>query len=89
MSLSPVCVAQISKTEDYGKRYGTTYSLVGFATLVAIPVAGEILKVQNKNGPETDYSGLIIFGGVAYGLSTLFFVISRGVSTKWDFRKIF
>ena len=89
MSLAPVCVAQISKTEEYGKRYGTTYSLVSFATLVAIPVAGEILKAQNKDGADTDYSGLIIFGGVAYGLSSLFFVISRGVSTKWDLKRIF
>lgn len=89
MSLAPVCVAQISKTEEYGKRYGTTYSLVGFATLVAIPVAGEIIKFQNKSGPETDYSGLIIFGGVAYGLSAVFYIIAKGVSTKWNLKEIF
>ncbi|KAJ5864660.1 uncharacterized protein N7529_006576 [Penicillium soppii] len=30
ISLPPVCVAQISKTEDFGKRYGTTYFLAHF-----------------------------------------------------------
>lgn len=89
ISLSPVCVAQISKTEEYGKRYGTTYSLVSFGSLVAIPVAGEILKAQNDSKPETDYSGLIVFAGVAYGGSMLFFIISRGVSSGWNFRRFF
>ncbi|KAI9729218.1 MAG: hypothetical protein M1834_007010 [Cirrosporium novae-zelandiae] len=28
ISLTPVCVAQICKTEDYGKRYGTTYVII-------------------------------------------------------------
>ncbi|BCR89788.1 MCT family MFS transporter [Aspergillus chevalieri] len=90
ISLAPVCVAQISKTEEYGKRYGTTYSLVSFGSLVAIPVAGEILKAQNGNvKPETNYSGLIVFAGVAYGGSMLFFIISRGVSGGWGLKKIF
>lgn len=83
-------MAQISKTEEYGKRYGTTYSLVSFGSLVAIPVAGEILKAQNGDvKPETNYSGLIVFAGVAYGGSMLFFVISRGVSGGWKLKKIF
>lgn len=38
ISLTPVCVAQVSRTEDYGKRYGTTYSLVSI---------GAILRAQN------------------------------------------
>lgn len=89
MSLTPVCVAQVSKTEEYGKRYGTTYSLVGIASLVAIPVAGEILKAQNDSPPETDYSGLIYFAGVSYGLSVVLFIIGRGISSGWGLRRIF
>lgn len=85
-----MCVAQISKTEEYGKRYGTTYSLVSFGSLIAIPVAGEILKAQNGDVElETNYSGLIVFAGVAYGGSMLFFIISRGVSGGWSLKKIF
>lgn len=89
MSLAPVCVAQISKTEEYGKRYGTTYSFVGIASLVAIPVAGEILKAQNPTAPETDYSGLILFAGVAYGLSVVLFIVGRGISSGWGLKRTF
>lgn len=31
IGLVPVCVGQISRTEDYGKRYGTCYCLASFA----------------------------------------------------------
>lgn len=31
IGLTPVCVGQICRTEDYGKRYGTCYSLASFA----------------------------------------------------------
>ena len=31
IALTPVCVGQICRTEDYGKRYGTCYSLASFA----------------------------------------------------------
>ena len=31
IGLTPVCIAQISRLEDYGKRYGTCYCLASFA----------------------------------------------------------
>lgn len=57
ISLAPVCVAQISTTEDFGKRYGTTYSLVSVGALFAIPIAGEIMKVQSDSGETENYFG--------------------------------
>ncbi|KAF7590239.1 hypothetical protein BBP40_003123 [Aspergillus hancockii] len=89
ISLAPVCVAQISTTEDFGKRYGTTYSLVSVGALVAIPIAGEILKAQSPAGQKEDYSGLILFCGLVYVSACLFFVLARGVSTGWKARVIF
>ncbi|KAE8162274.1 major facilitator superfamily domain-containing protein [Aspergillus tamarii] len=67
ISLAPVCVAQISSTEDFGKRYGTTYSLVSVGALFAIPIAGEILKAQSSGGEDEDYSGLVLFCGSFFG----------------------
>lgn len=86
ISLSPVCVAQISKTEEFGKRYGTTYFLVSLGTLVAIPVAGELLKVQPPSGGLDNYFGLIILCGLVYSCACLFFILSRGVSVGWGFK---
>jgi MFS family permease len=81
ISLPPVCVAQISKTEDFGQRYGTTYSLVSVGTLVAIPIGGGLLKAQTSPGGEANYSALIIFCGLIYFFACLFFVLARCAGT--------
>lgn len=83
ISLAPVCVAQISKTEDFGTRYGTTYVLVSIGSLVAIPVAGELLKTSEPGGSRDDYSALVVFCGVVYSAACLFFVLSRCVCVGW------
>ncbi|KAL4874426.1 major facilitator superfamily domain-containing protein [Aspergillus karnatakaensis] len=87
ISLSPVCVAQISRTEDFGKRYGTAYTFVAVGVLVALPIAGQILKAQSHG--EEEYWGLIVFCGVAYVVSAAFFLWARGVSTQWKMRTMF
>ncbi|KAF9887627.1 hypothetical protein FE257_009720 [Aspergillus nanangensis] len=84
LSLTPVCVAQISATEDYGKRYGVTVCLIAVATLVTVPVAGEILKAQNE-----DYSGLVIFCGASYACCSLLLLLAKGLSVGWRPTKIF
>jgi predicted MFS family arabinose efflux permease len=58
---SPVCVGKLCKTQEYGRYYATTYTVVSFACLVSIPTAGEILDASGG-----DYWGLIIFTGCMY-----------------------
>lgn len=78
ISLTPVCISQVCATEDYGKRTGTTFTIVSIGTLVGIPIAGVI---QQLDGGE--YWGLIIFGGVLYSAATVAFAIARGISSGW------
>ncbi|CAI7658986.1 unnamed protein product [Penicillium crustosum] len=78
ISIAPVCISQVCEIQDYGKRVGTTWTIVSFGTLIAIPIAGAI---QQHNSGE--YYGLIIFGGVLYFSSTIAFVISRGICKGW------
>lgn len=78
-SLTPVCVAQLCKTENYATRYGTAYGVVSFATLGGIPISGNILDT----GSGQNYSALIYFCGAAYAASTTLFIIARGVSCGW------
>ncbi|KAF9892122.1 hypothetical protein FE257_002528 [Aspergillus nanangensis] len=63
ISLTPVCVAQISQTEDFGKRFGTTYTMVGLGVLVAIPIAGATLKGDesrvDQGGADTPLSSAL------------------------------
>ncbi|KAE8387138.1 major facilitator superfamily domain-containing protein [Aspergillus alliaceus] len=90
ISLTPVCVAQILRTEDYGKRYKTTTTtMLSFCLLVAIPVAGEVLKAQNPSSHnEIVYSGLIVFCGLSYACSTLSLVLTKGITVGWGVTRI-
>lgn len=75
-SLTPVCVAQLCKTEEYASRYGTAYGVVSIATLAGVPLSGQVLRT----GSEPNYAALIGFCGAAYVASTVLFVVARVVS---------
>jgi MFS family permease len=78
-SLTPVCVAQLCRTENYASRYGTAYGVVSLATLAGIPISGNILNT----GDGHNFKALILFCGAAYTASTVLFIVARGVSAGW------
>ncbi|KAF4889564.1 Riboflavin transporter MCH5 [Colletotrichum viniferum] len=61
ISISPVCVGRLCKTQHYGRYYSTTYTCVSVACLVGIPIGGELITAAGG-----EYWGLIIFTGVVY-----------------------
>jgi MFS family permease len=80
-SLTPVCVSQLCRTEDYASRYGTAYGVVSLATLAGVPLSGMILGA----GRGQNYDALILFCGATYAASTVLFVVARGISKGWGF----
>ncbi|KAL4974603.1 major facilitator superfamily domain-containing protein [Aspergillus desertorum] len=78
ISLTPVCISQVCRMEDYGKRNGTTFTLVSIGTLTGIPMAGAIQESQGGG-----FKGLIVFGGVLYLSAAAVFVLARGVVGGW------
>lgn len=80
-ALTPVCCGQISKTKDFGKRYGTVYFFVSFGNLIALPVGGALI------GNGKGYNNLIILAGVTEALSAILWIISRVISTGWKLNK--
>lgn len=84
-SLTPVCVSQLCRTEDYGTRYGTAYGLVSFATLLGIPLSGLILG----SGSGVNYKGLVWFCGGLYAIATGLFALARAFGTGWKLLKIY
>ena len=84
-SLTPVCVSQLCRTEDYGTRYGTAYGLVSFATLLGIPVSGLILG----SGDGGNYGGLIWFCGGLYAVATGSFALARAFGSGWKLLTIY
>ena len=84
ISLTPVCIQQVCKTEDIGKRTGTTFTISSFGTLIGIPIAGAILGT----GPRQDYDGLIILAGASYVAASVAFVFARGLTGGWGLKVI-
>ncbi|KAJ5409328.1 uncharacterized protein N7487_003687, partial [Penicillium crustosum] len=84
ISLTPVCISQVCATKDYGKRNGTTFTIVSIGTLVGIPIAGAI---QERSDGE--YGGLIVFGGVLYLSATMAFILARGICVGWSLKTKF
>lgn len=84
ISLTPVCISQVCKVEDYGRRNGTTFTISSIGTLTGIPIAGAILQAGDGN-----YQGLIGFGGALYFAATVAFIVARGVCAGWKLKTIF
>lgn len=78
-SLTPVCVAQLCRTNEYASRYGTAYGLASLGTLAGIPISGIILETGS-------YKSLILFCGAAYASAAGLFAVARIISRGWKLR---
>jgi MFS family permease len=79
ISLTPLCIGRLCKTQVYGRYYATAYTLVSFATLVGLPMAGSIVSAT-----EGRYWGLILFTGLLYCGSLVAFVAARVYVVGWN-----
>ncbi|KAG9234618.1 major facilitator superfamily domain-containing protein [Amylocarpus encephaloides] len=84
LSLSPVCVGQMCKTENYGRYFATCWMVVAFGTLTGLPIAGEILTANGGS-----YDGLIIFAGLAYAAALLCLVAARVLRVGWKINVVY
>ena len=74
----PVCIGRMCKTQNYGRYYATCYTVVSFACLVGIPVAGSIVSADGG-----DYDGLIIFTSCIYLGSMGFLLAAKTWQLGW------
>ncbi|KAH8808879.1 major facilitator superfamily domain-containing protein [Xylogone sp. PMI_703] len=84
LSLSPVCVGQMCKTENYGRYFSTCWMLVSFGTLTGLPIAGQILTTDGGQ-----YYGLIIFSGLSYAGSMICLIIARIMVVGWKLTTVY
>jgi predicted MFS family arabinose efflux permease len=75
ISLTPVCVAQVSEVGEVGRRVGTTFSISSFGALVGVPIGGAIV-----DGSGGGYLWLVVFAGGCYVLALGAFVVARWVA---------
>jgi Na+/melibiose symporter-like transporter len=84
LSLSPVCVGQLCRTENYGRYFASCWMLVAFGTLTSLPIGGSILATCNG-----EYWGLIVFAGLSYIAAMICLIIARVQAAGWGFFTVF
>ncbi|GMM34401.1 hypothetical protein DASC09_017260 [Saccharomycopsis crataegensis] len=80
LSLTPLCVGQISRVEDFGKKYSTCYFVVALGTLVGLPISGLFI---GSNPTSRNYDNFIIFLSVLGFTGVVCWLISRWYAVKF------
>jgi MFS family permease len=84
LSLSPVCVGQMCKTEHYGRYFSTCWMFVAFGPLTAIPIGGQILIANDGK-----YTGLIVFAGLSYTAAAACLIAVRVLKVGWEIKMVY
>ncbi|CAM9018975.1 unnamed protein product [Wickerhamomyces anomalus] len=81
-SLLPVCCGQISRTEEFGKRYSTMYVIVAIGCLAGVPAAGAIVGDRSI----AEYNHFIIYASVTALASSVCYTISKAFAVgRYDY----
>lgn len=70
MALTPACVGQLCRADEFGRYYGSMYFIASLATLVCVPISGELVETV---GPQP----MVAFFCAILGLSLISFLFSR------------
>jgi MFS family permease len=79
LSLAPVCAGQLCKTEEYGRFYGTVYSVAAFGVLLTVPVGGKLLQSTTPRVLIGFYSAILLVGLISV-------ILSRWAVLNWSWR---
>ena len=81
MALTPACIGQLCRAEEFGRYYGTLYFVASLATLVCIPIGGELLGAVGADA-------LVGFFCAILGVSMVSFAMSRWacLGWRWDWK---
>jgi MFS family permease len=79
MAMTPACLGQLSGAQHFGRYFGTSYFIASLATLVCIPISGELLQ---RVGPQpfVGFMCLILF------LSIITYIVARLSLLGWRWK---
>lgn len=77
------CIGQLCRADEFGRYYGSCYFIASLATLVCIPISGELVEAV---GP----SSMVVFYCAVCALGIATFAGSRWacLGWKWDWTTI-
>jgi len=76
MALTPACIGQLCRADEFGRYYGTLYFVASLATLICIPITGELVEAVGAQA-------MVGFMCAILGLSMCAFVLSRWACLGW------
>ncbi|KEY67123.1 hypothetical protein S7711_09539 [Stachybotrys chartarum IBT 7711] len=78
MALTPACIGQLCEAKNFGRYYGNLYFVASIATLVCIPISGELVEIVGARA-------MIGFFCAVLALSSVSFVFCRWacLSRRW------
>lgn len=79
LSLAPVCAGQLCRTEEYGRFYGTIYSVAAFGVLTTVPVGGQLLQSTTPQVLIGFYSAVLLIGSISL-------IMSRWALLNWNWK---
>lgn len=79
MALTPACIGQLCEAEQFGRYYGTMYFIASLATLVCVPISGELVEAV---GPQVMVGFMCAVLGLALGT----FILSRWACLGWNWQ---
>ena len=79
MAMTPACLGQLSGPLHFGRYFGTSYFIASLATLICIPVSGELVQ---RIGPQP----LVGFMCAVLALSIGTFIVSRLALLGWRWK---
>jgi MFS family permease len=83
MALTPACIGQLCRADEFGRYYGSMYFIASLATLICIPISGELVE---KVGPQP----MVGFFCAILALSLVAFLFSRWacLGRRWTLKKM-
>lgn len=80
LAVTPLCTAKISEPKDYGKRFGTVYFFVSFASLISLPIGMTLTKTN------MGYNAMVLFSGCTTLIAEIAFLVCKyRVGKGWSF----
>ncbi|KAK5947144.1 hypothetical protein PMZ80_001291 [Knufia obscura] len=76
MALVPACIGQLCRADEFGRYYGTSYFVASLATLVCIPISGELVEMVGAQAMVAFYCAILAVG-------CLTFAGSRWACLRW------
>ena len=66
MALTPACIGQLCRAEEYGRYYGSIYFIASLSTLVCIPISGELVEKVGPRAMVGFFCAILALGFVAF-----------------------